>query len=114
MTDLKWLESLKPGDEAVICFHNYGQPAYYKTKIDRRTPSGILIASGKRFSTDGWERGGVHGSTRCHLIKPDKDILDKIESNEMRTKIKGWIKNKLDASTSLDDLKKIWDLISKL
>jgi hypothetical protein len=112
MIDLKWLRSLKKGDEVVIVAVNYGNCPFSLHKIDVVTPSGNIFAGGKEFSLDGYEGSRTASDYgRDHIIQPTTEIIQTIESIKVRDKIKNWIQAKLN-NVSLDELNKIWKVLN--
>lgn len=113
MIDLKWLKSLKKGDEVIIVSINYGNCPYSIGKIDAVTPSGNIFVGGKEFSCDGWETRTASDYGRDHIIQPTSDILREIETIKIKESIRKWISEKLN-SASLEQLVEIGNAINGL
>jgi hypothetical protein len=112
MTDLKWLKSLKDGDEAVIVSHNYGNHPYRLVKVDKVSPSGLIMAGDMVFSSDGWERGATNQHSRDHIIKPTQEILDEIKVHNLKRMIQKWVRvDMVDAP--LEKLLEVWSVMRK-
>lgn len=111
MIDLKWLKSLRKGDEVIIVSVNYGHCPYSVDKVDAVTPSGNIFVGGKEFLCDGYETRTASDYGRDHIIQPTSIILREIELNQARALICKWVNEKMNFE-SLEKLIEIWRVIN--
>ncbi len=102
----KWLENLAVGDTVVVLSSGLGGD--FISKVERLTPTQIIIKQGGKFRrADGDRVGGSTGFHSPVLVEPTQEVTDRIRHDVLAKRLKRFDWN----FVTLDKLREIADLL---